>query len=133
MCYVKSGFMSVQIMSLQRQHRFFLQQHKRVYIEMKGTGNVQCNFNHQNQSSVSFYKVEKLAIFKALFICLVCMQFLTITNLMRLFSVTCAKRPACHMFFFLNQLIQWKLSLINVFTVLSSDKMETQKIWNSDS
>ena len=109
MCYVKSGFMSVQIMSSHRQHRFFLQplqQHKRVYIEMKGTGNVQCNFKHQNQSSVSFYKVEKLAIFKALFICMVCMQFLTITNLMRLFIVTCAKRPACHMFFELVNLVE---------------------------
>ena len=74
---------------------------------MKGTGNAQCDFNHQNYSSVSLYKVEKLVIFKALFICLVCMQFLTITNLMRLFIVTCAKRPACHMFFELVNLVEF--------------------------
>ena len=52
------------------------------------------------------HKVEKLAIFKALFICMVCMQFLTITNLMRLFIVTCAKRPACHMFFELVNVVE---------------------------
>ena len=72
-------------------------------------------------------KLKNWPFSKALFICLVSVHFLTITNPMRLFIVTCAKRPDSHMFFELVNLVEVIIDIF-FFTVLSSDKMQNKYI-----